>query len=679
MRQADNMNKVRCALPELLAPAGTKRAVMAAIDAGADAVYFGGKSHNARIFADNIEDDDIKDTISLCHAYGVKAYITLNTLVHTREMRDIIGFAEKLYLDGADALIIADLGAASLIKKYIPEFPLHASTQVSGHNTEAADLLRSLGFSRMVLAREMSERDIRSFCENAPLESEVFIHGALCVSASGQCLFSSLVGGRSGNRGECAQPCRLPYSVNKKSSYPLSLKDQSLAYHIPALIDMGVDSLKIEGRMKSPEYVRDVVKIYRTLLDERRAANEYEMDELSRIFSRSGLTDGYFCGKVGPSMLGIRTELDKAQSRETVPFEKIEKKIPLDMKASFKLGEASSLTVSTDKKSATAYGFAPVAAESSPTPKENIERQLSKLGSTPYELRSLKTECDEGIIIPLSKINELRRSAITSLSSADNSREGFSLGNIETERKKSTYAKERTARFLFAENIPAGAREFFDIVYLPLAEYDAHPFDAANGVILPPVIFDSEIAEVEKMLAKARASGIPHALVSNIGHISLAKKYGFICHGDLRLNVYNSQSADTLLSLGLCDIMLSPELSLAQSRDIDAPASVVVYGRLPLMTLERCVIEDCKACRQNSFTLSDRKNISFPVFREFPHRNVLYNSVPTYMADKSDELARCRLSRTHFIFTDESADAAGEIINAYKTNRAPQGNVRRIK
>ena len=198
-------------------------------------------------------------------------------------------------------------------------------------------------------------------------------------------------------------------------------------------------------------------------------------------------------------------------------------------------------------------------------------------------------------------------------------------------------------------------------------------------MILPPVIFDSEADEIEKMLVRARASGISHALISNIGHITLAKKHGFICHGDLRLNVYNSESADTLLSLGLQDLMLSPELSLAQSRDVDAPAAVVVYGRLPLMTLERCVIEDCKACQKNSFTLSDRKNIRFPVFREFPHRNVLYNSVPTYMADKQDELARCRLLRTHFIFTDESAKKASDIINAYKTNRAPEDNVRRIK
>ncbi len=670
-------------LPELLAPAGTYKAVEAAIEAGADAVYFGGKSHNARIFADNIEDGELDSLLALCRAYGVKSYITLNTLTHTREMDEVLRFAEKLYASGADALIMADIGMASQIKKYIPDFELHASTQMSGHNTDAARRLAELGFSRMVLAREMPLRDIKSFCDSSPIEAEVFIHGALCVSASGQCLFSSVVGGRSGNRGECAQPCRLPYSTvsSKKESYPLSLKDLSLASHIPSLVEAGVASLKIEGRMKSPEYVRDVTKIYRTLLDERRAANSDEIAELARIFSRSGATDGYFTENVGPAMLGVRTEKDKENSRGRVPFEKLTKKIPIEMSAELRTDKPSRLTVRTAEKEVTVCGAAPMAAENSPTPKENIIRQLTKLGNTPYTAEKTDVTCDDNILIPLSKINELRREAVSALTAPSDARTGFKLPDIKKEKKSITKERSRCARFLFSKNIPEKEKldGFFDIVYLPIAEYIAHPHEAVNGVILPPVIFDSEMDEVEKMLISAREAGIVHALVSNIGHIELAKKHGFLCHGDFRLNIYNTESAETYIALGLCDVIISPELTLAKARDVEANAGIVVYGRLPLMTLERCVIEDCSACESNSFTLTDRMGISFPVFREYPHRNVLYNSVPTYMADRADALERNRLPAHHFIFTDESRREVCSVIEAYKKKTPPKGNVRRIK
>ena len=668
-------------LPELLAPAGTYKAVEAAIEAGADAVYFGGKSHNARIFADNIDDSQLAEIIALCHAYGVKSYITLNTLAHTREMGDILRYAEKLYTSGADALIMADLGMASLIKKYIPDFALHASTQASGHNTDAAKRLAELGFSRMVLAREMPYPDIKSFCENSPIEAEVFIHGALCVSASGQCLFSSIVGGRSGNRGECAQPCRLPYSssLSKKQGYPLSLKDLSLAPHVPSLIEAGVSSLKIEGRMKSPEYVRDVTRIYRMLLDERRAANADEIAELARIFSRSGSTDGYFSENVGKNMLGIRTDADKKLSRESIPFEKITKKIPIEMSASFKKDMPISLTVKAGDKALTLSGDAPIIAESSPTPKENAVRQLTKLGNTPYVCEKIDVSMDDGLLIPLSKINELRRNALAKLTELPRERTEFTLPEIKTERKNIKKTDMRTALFLFGGSIPENADGFFDIIYLPLAEYTAHPHGSVNGIILPPVIFDSEMSEVEKMLEIARGAGISHALISNIGHIALAKKHGFICHGDFRLNVYNTESADAYISLGFSDVIVSPELTLAQARDIDAPSGVTVYGRLPLMTLERCVIEDCSACKKDSFSLTDRMGVSFPVFREYPHRNVLYNSLPTYMADRRDALAKNRLTSHHFIFTDESKGEAASVIEAYKKGLPPKGSVRRIK
>jgi collagenase-like PrtC family protease len=306
-------NKIK--LPELLAPAGSPEALSAAIRAGADAVYMGASGFNARIGAANFTPESLKYEIARAHEAGVRIYLTLNTLVYDREIGDLLKTAEAAYLAGADALIVADLGVASILRRTFPDFPLHASTQMSGHNLEQAKLLAGLGFERMVIARETSREDLALVCRESPIEIEAFVHGALCVCHSGQCLFSSIVGGRSGNRGLCAQPCRLPYSDAKGGKgYPLSLKDLSLAPHLPELIEMGVSSLKVEGRMKPPEYVAGVILIWRRLLDEGRGANAEEMRRLAEIFSRQGFTDGYYVGNIGKNMLGIRTESDKARS-----------------------------------------------------------------------------------------------------------------------------------------------------------------------------------------------------------------------------------------------------------------------------------------------------------------------------------------------------------------------------
>ncbi|MBQ8911840.1 MAG: U32 family peptidase, partial [Clostridia bacterium] len=277
-------------LHELLSPAGSPEALRAALLAGAAAVSLGGTLFNARMNARNFDRPAIIKAVKDCHERGVRLYVTQNTLVVDRQMKDALEFAGFLYEAGVDALIVADLGLALEIKKRFPDFPLHASTQMSGHNVKAAEFLKELGFERMVCARELSGENIRTLCKSSPIEIEAFVHGALCVSHSGQCLFSSIVGGRSGNRGECAQPCRLPYN----GKYPLSLKDNCLAGHVKELIDMGVASLKIEGRMKSPEYVYSVVSAYRGLLDEQRDATAEEIRRLADVFSRDGFTDGYF-------------------------------------------------------------------------------------------------------------------------------------------------------------------------------------------------------------------------------------------------------------------------------------------------------------------------------------------------------------------------------------------------
>ena len=298
------------AKPELLCPAGSRAAFDAAIEAGADAIYLGGTLHTARMNAKNFTEADIKTAISDCHRVGVRVYVTMNTLLWDRELPEALAYAVRLYEMGVDALIVADLGFAALLHHYLPDLPLHASTQMSAHNSEMAKVLADLGFVRMVCAREMPREDVELLVKRSPIEIEQFVHGALCVSHSGQCLASAMIGGRSGNRGACAQPCRMRYN----GGYPLSLKDLSLARHVPALIESGVHSLKIEGRMKSPAYVQGVVSVWRRLLDERRGATEAELARLAALFSRSGFTDGYYLRRFA-GMCGVRTDADKQATR----------------------------------------------------------------------------------------------------------------------------------------------------------------------------------------------------------------------------------------------------------------------------------------------------------------------------------------------------------------------------
>lgn len=677
------------ALPELLAPAGSMDSLRAAIAGGADAVYFGGGDFNARINAKNFTNEEIKQAIDLLHSCGRRAYITLNTLVHGRELEDYLRFAEFVHKSGADALIVADIGGAEAIHRHLPDLELHASTQMSGHNLAQAELLSKLGFSRMVVARETPREDIEYLVKNSPIEIEMFTHGALCVCHSGQCLFSSLVGGRSGNRGACAQPCRLPYrDADSGESYPLSLKDLTLAHKLDELCACGVHSLKIEGRMKSPEYVFGVVRAFRTLLDEGRSATEAELADLAKIFSRGGFTDAYYERRIDSSMLGIRSDEQKLLSRLALTSsERLDEikpqKLAVSMSARLKLGKPAELTLACADRSVTAYGAVPETATNAPLSAENIKKNLTKLGATRFELDEYTCEADENIILPVSALNSLRREACTmldlALSEANDQHERVGFEKYIPRAPKNEKIKHTSARFYSAAQITEGAREYFDTIYLPLEKYDT----IADGVILPPVIFDSERARVEKMLAAARDKGAKCALVGNLGALELVKKYGFEIHGDFRFNVYNSETVAALENLGVSPIILSPELTLPQIRDAMGNTAAIVYGRIPLMLLEKCVnseISTCKSCTQNGAILTDRRGIGFPTLREWEHRNTVYNSAPTYMADKQAELDRAGILNRHFIFSTETAAEVDQTIHLYRTcSPAPDGEkIRRI-
>lgn len=686
-------------LPELLCPAGSPDALAAAISGGADAIYMGGVAFNARINAKNFTEEELKKGIALAHSFGKKVYIAANTLVFDRELDGFLRSAEHAYLCGADALIVADLGAAAEVKKRIP-IELHASTQCALHGSGGVELLRNAGFSRMVCAREMSREDIRSFIDVSPLEAEVFVHGALCVCHSGQCLFSSLVGGRSGNRGECAQPCRLPYKG--RTEFPLSLKDLTLASHVTELCDLGIASLKIEGRMKAPEYVHAVTRVWRQLLDERRAATADEMSYLAEIFSRGGFTDRYFTRTdrrtpdwTGRGMLGVRSEDDKQNTRALPKWTDggavTHRKLPVTVEATLRRDEPSELRMSCKGKTVTVTGDIPQIArkESAAMTEESVAKSLSKLGNTPFEAIGIRVVVDNGLMLPAAALNALRRSAAEQLWE-EHTRE-ITAESRERHVERIPYIPAaprgrdgagRTAQFLQPDQITPAAREFFDLIYLPLSVYDG----SVEGVALPPVILDHEMAAVRARLRRAVELGAKHLLIGNIGHLSLARESGLILHGDFRLNVTNRETAALWQSLGLEEVLLSPELTLPQVRDVGGFGRSVTYGRIPLMLLEKCVIREiasCDTCRSGGAMLTDRKGVSFPVLREGDHRNVIYNSVPTYMGDREEELARADVRHRHFIFSVERAAAVDRVITAVRRGLAAEdafpGGVRRIK
>lgn len=566
-------------LPELLSPCGSYEALIAAIEGGADAVYFGGTAFNARMNAKNFDRQEIISAVSACREKGVKAYVTLNTQIFDRELKSALDHAAFLYESGVDALILADIGLASLIKKHIPDFELHASTQVTCHSLKGAEKLYDFGFKRVVGARELSKDNISKLCQSRA-EIELFIHGAICVSVSGQCLMSAMLGGRSGNRGQCAQPCRMCYG----GEYPLSLKDMCLAQHIPSLIDMGVSSLKIEGRMKSPSYVYGVTKIYRSLLDEKRSASPDEMKELKRLFSRSGFTDGYFTKNIDTSMLGIRSERDIAESRSGKEF-KVNK--------------------------------------------------INSIGESFYSRP--KTEIPSKISFP---------------------------------QKRSVLKPIYTASFRTPDQIPDS--HDFAQAYLPLSKYNG----AVNGVFLPPVIFDSQLDDVKRRLDKAVKMGATEIMISNISHLELAKEFSLSAHGSHRFNAFNNFTADYLVNEAeLKSLILSAELILPQIRDIILPEGVrkgvIVYGRLPLMLLEKPV---------GKKSLRDSRGVTFPIY-QVEGRDVLYNSVPIYMADQPDRLDTAGIEERHMLFTAENRGEVMRTMYAYLHRQPPKERavIKRIK
>ena len=662
-------------LPELLAPAGDFECLVAAVKGGADAVYIGGKMFSARAYAKNFDVDEIKRAVSYCHLHGVKLYVTMNILIFGNELSEAVAFAKELYRAGVDALIVADVGLICALRREVPDFELHASTQMSVNNSIGADLACDLGCTRVVLARELSGKNMKDVTEKCKAETEVFLHGALCVCHSGQCLFSSMIGGRSGNRGECAQPCRLPYNNGK---YVLSLSDLSLAEHITELIDSGVASLKIEGRMKSPDYVYTVTSIYRRLLDENRNSNRAENSKLERAFSRGGFTDGYFTAKTFGKMTGVRSEEDKRRTEAEEKGDFTFERVGVRAKVRMKLGEPSVMQLSgiDISREITVTGEVPELAKNAPLTPDGVKDRLSKMGNTFLSLSTsdIELELDEGINMPPSLINKLRRDAAEKFEDFGRELTEHYEGDEKSEKNNTSpdfsmkTAVKRTAIFHNPEQL-AGLDSttlgYFDVIFAPLTSYE-FVSDKANGIYIPPVIMEDEIDEVEGLISKAKKLGAIYALISNVSHLELAMRHGLLPIGDFRLNVTNSETLKKCREVGISDVITSPELTSKQARGIGGRA--IVYGRVPLMITERCFMKENFGCDKcGKCQLTDRKGVKFPMMREYVHRNLIFNSAYTYMADKQDETAGLSY---HFIFTTENVGEVKEIVRAFKEKRA---------
>ncbi len=660
---------------ELLSPAGSPESVRAAVQSGAGAVYMGFGTFNARRSAKGFTSDEMAEAIAYCRARNVKTNITLNILTGDKELDEALEDARFLYEAGADALIVQDLGLARLIHAHAPDFELHASTQLTVHTLDGAKEAHSLGFSRVVLSRECSLDEIRLITENAGVETEVFVHGALCMCYSGQCYMSSVIGRRSGNRGLCAQPCRLPYN----NRYPLSLKDLALAGHITEIAELGVSSLKIEGRLKRPEYTSIVTKIYADILKEQRNPTKDEWEQLQRVFSRSGFTDGYYTGKKSEKMFGVKTEypLNEVQNlydeaaRRFVPGKEAPL-VPVSMHLTARLDTGAILSVNGISAAAPAEK----AVNHAITP-EQAEKSLRKTGGTPFYVEKIKMDIEDGLSVPTSVLNGLRRDALNLLLA----KRAAPPGRDWTESERHTEKIEGhgflgfTASVRTKEQARALRDTGLESVYVPLKT----AAETGLPAMFPRVYSDKEQPEIEMLLGKAMSRGTDTVLVGNIGQTVLARKMGFNIRGDFGLNAFNSETLYALAETGIKRQTLSFEARLSQIRDMNGPieTEIIAYGYLPLMIFENCVIKNelgkC-GCNNKAVYLTDRRGAKFALLPEYGCRNTLLNSKPLCLREDFEKLG---VSTARLFFTIETPEECVEIARAFISGAPIEGEFTR--
>ena len=780
--------------PELLAPVGSQESLQAAVENGADAVYLGGKSFNARVRADNFTTEQIIAGAQYAHHKGVKVYITVNTLYKNKELEAILEFIEEIYQGQLDGVIVQDLGLANLISHFLPDLELHASTQMTVHNLAGAKYIEQLGFSRVVLARELTLAEIKEINQQTDLQLETFVHGALCICYSGQCLMSSLIGGRSGNRGRCAQPCRLPYTlinrtdntvVNEqlKQKYLLSPKDINTLEILPDLIESGIQAFKIEGRMKRPEYVALTTQLYRKYIDryfQERSDYQVEIEDhekLAQVFNRGGFINGYYHGQENTDLISyqrpknwglkigevvsynadanqctikltaelkqgdgieIWRETGNNPSLQVSEIETVaENKVTIELKASVKPGNPvyktsdrkllSDLTASyrEETKKIEIYGhfqakleekmaltlwdsqghyvtatsdFKPEPAKNQPLAEEDFREQLGKLGNSPYQLASLELDAASNLFVPLSKLNQLRRTAVAKLNHQREqqflttqrtntiNKQEISLPPAEAEKEA------KLAVQLSADLAAAALTEEVDRVYCTdyqlteakLTELidQSQKTNTELFIRLPQISRQADRQAIKEQIARLEASDIDGFLIPQLGAAQLTAKSTKKLAADYPLHNFNSYTAAHWAREGYEGVTLSPELTLKEirklARDNKIEKEIIIYGHLPMMITEYCPIEgvtanfqaeqNCSAnCQEKQYGLKDRKGMIAPIITAPQNcRTAIYNSQPLYLLDYMTDLKQVNCSWYRLNFTIETREEVTEIITVYR-------------
>ena len=657
-------------MTELLAPAGSKEALVAAVQSGADAVYLGVDDFNARRGARNFPPEDLRLAVAYCHLRGVRVYLTLNTLVADRELHALASTARVASEAGVDAILVQDWGALDTLRRVVPDVPLHASTQMTVHTLSGVEEAARLGLTRAVLARELSRGEIAEICRRSPIEIEVFVHGALCMCYSGQCAMSAVIGQRSGNRGLCAQPCRLPYN----GGHPLSLKDNNLADHVPELMDMGVACLKIEGRMKRPEYVAAVTGIYARLLRERRAPTGEERAQLAEAFSRDGFTDGYYTNRKDESMFGVRpasarwneawfASLRAAYQREDM------RTVPVRMAANIAANRPMTLLAGDrDDNLVTVEGDVPETARTHSLTEEEAEQRLRRTGGTAFSVEQCVVRVGEGLSVSAASLNAMRRDTLSALAEKR---------TAVPERRTNPYVPPETVgppaappRFTVSLSRPEQLTDDLldarpEMVYLPIGELSRvdllrYGDKARFCAVLPRVYRTQDEGMLKLLLADAPRRGVSAVAIGNLGHLRLTEKCDLEKRGDLSLNVFNSAALRFWREQGLSTAAVSFELRREQIRDLQKclPCEAVVYGRLPLMITEHFVPRE----------LTDRRGERFPVIEVSGGRCEIENAKTLYLADRGD-WRDIGLSLARLRFTTETPEECADILRAHVEGR----------
>ena len=673
--------------PEILAPAGSREALTAAVRCGANAVYLGGKSLSARQNARNFDPDELKEAVDYCHLRDVKVYLTLNTLVTDSQQPLLKQAAQEALAAGVDAVLVQDLGVLRFLRDCCPDLPLHASTQMVVHNLPSAKAAVDLGCSRVVLARECSREEIKNITDHCGAETEVFVHGALCMSLSGQCYLSSMIGRRSGNRGLCAQPCRLPFAGSQRE-YSLSLKDMSLVEQLPDLAGLGVASFKIEGRMKRPEYVAAAVTACRNALEGR----PVDFDKLMAVFSRSGFTQNYYLGKPSVDMFGIRQKEDvtAATNKLLSGFEGLYRNemplVPVDMTLKLAEGQPAMLQLTDDRgNKAAREGEVPQTAINRPTDEALARRSLEKTGGTPYYLRNLNCSIDEGLMMPVSALNGLRSAALEKLNALRSSqRNEYTFLPEECfvpEQKAGSAPVEPALRIRLqkADRFSPEMVKQAQMIILPWQElakverWERYPEKFAAEV--PNMLFDGQWPKMMEGMNALKEKGLRHAAVANLGAIQPLKQLGLTLHGTFNLNLTNSTAVAEYARLGLADSELSIELAMHQAKTVvrGMPLGLVAYGYLPLMYTRSCPIRGAKGCGSctGRGVLTDRMGNRFTVDCVDRRHSRLLNMVPLSLSDRMADLRGLDFATLYF--THETAEECLQVLQAFRSGQGTSG------